>query len=104
MQRLEITDFGPIKTCCVEIKEFMVITGEQASGKSTIAKCIFYFNHLKDILSDMIQRNIGHIAVFQNLDSEKDFVREAKRVFIQSFGLEYMPAGTSSSGGRRKKN
>ena len=88
MQRLEIIEFGPIRTCRLQIKDFMVITGEQASGKSTIAKCVFYFNHLKEILSDMIQRNAGRSPLFKGMTLEEAFVREAKKIFIQSFGLE----------------
>ena len=45
MQRLEITNFGPIDSCKIDIRDFMVFTGEQASGKSTIAKSVFFFCH-----------------------------------------------------------
>ena len=41
MERIVINKLGPIGHCDVEINDFMVLTGPQASGKSTIAKSIF---------------------------------------------------------------
>ena len=41
MEKLVINKLGPIEHCELEIKDFMVFTGPQASGKSTIAKSIF---------------------------------------------------------------
>lgn len=46
MQRIEIKNFGPIKEAVVEIKPLLVLIGEQASGKSTIAKLIYFFKSL----------------------------------------------------------
>lgn len=44
MQRLEIRLLGPVSECNIEIRDYLVFTGAQASGKSTIAKSIFFFN------------------------------------------------------------
>lgn len=52
MEKLVINQLGPIEHCELEIKDFMVFTGPQVSGKSTIAKSIFFLyistvqNHL----------------------------------------------------------
>lgn len=48
MQRLIIKNFGPIKDFDMEIKDFMVFIGPQASGKSTIAKAVYFFKSLKE--------------------------------------------------------
>ena len=50
MQKLYIKHLGPIEECEINIEEFMVCTGPQASGKSTIAKSIFFFKNIKNIL------------------------------------------------------
>ncbi len=50
MQRIEIKNFGPIKELNLDIKDFMLFIGPQASGKSTIAKTIFFFKSLNDDL------------------------------------------------------
>ena len=43
MQRLCVRDFGPIRSCDIEIPRLTVMTGPQASGKSTLAKLIYFF-------------------------------------------------------------
>lgn len=48
MHRLIISMLGPIEHCEVEFPGFSVYTGFQASGKSTIAKSVFYFRTIKD--------------------------------------------------------
>ncbi len=48
MQRLVIKNFGPIKDLDMEVKDFMAFIGPQASGKSTIAKMVYFFRSLKE--------------------------------------------------------
>ncbi|GHT87725.1 hypothetical protein FACS189474_1270 [Bacteroidia bacterium] len=48
MQRIEIKHFGPIADLQLDIKDFMLFIGPQASGKSTIAKAICFFKSLND--------------------------------------------------------
>ena len=45
MEKIIINKLGPIKNCDLNLKDFMVFTGPQASGKSTIAKSIFFFKN-----------------------------------------------------------
>ena len=56
MQKLVIEKFGPIEKCEVIVKDFLVFTGPQASGKSTVAKSIFFFNYIKDIFFQYIMK------------------------------------------------
>jgi energy-coupling factor transporter ATP-binding protein EcfA2 len=46
MQKIIIKNFGPVKDAEIEIKKVLVLIGEQASGKSTIAKLIYFFKSL----------------------------------------------------------
>ena len=43
MHKLILKNMGPIQECEMNIDDFTVLTGVQASGKSTIAKAIFFF-------------------------------------------------------------
>lgn len=42
-QHLYVRNFGPIELCDVEIQRLTVMTGPQVSGKSTLAKLIYFF-------------------------------------------------------------
>jgi predicted ATP-dependent endonuclease of OLD family len=48
MEKITIKGFGPIKDAEIEVKKLLVLIGEQASGKSTIAKLIYFFKSLPD--------------------------------------------------------
>ena len=50
MQKLEIKNFGPIKEYELQVNDFMVLIGPQASGKSTISKGVYFFKSLRDDL------------------------------------------------------
>lgn len=51
MEKIIIKDFGPIEYIDFSLeKSFNIIIGEQATGKSTLAKLIYFF---KDIISDL---------------------------------------------------
>ena len=42
MPKLTVHNLGPIQDCEIELENFCVLTGPQASGKSTAAKAIFF--------------------------------------------------------------
>jgi predicted ATPase len=54
MQKIVIKNFGPIEDADIDIKKILVLIGEQASGKSTIAKLIYFFQSLRDDLFKQI--------------------------------------------------
>ena len=58
MQKIEIRNFGPISELELDIKDFMLFIGPQASGKSTIAKTIFFFKSLNDDLVKFIKESV----------------------------------------------
>lgn len=45
-QRLEIKNFGPVRQASIEVTPALILIGQQASGKSTIAKLIYFFQSL----------------------------------------------------------
>lgn len=46
MQKIVIDNFGPVKHAEIEITPLLILIGEQATGKSTIAKLIYFFKSL----------------------------------------------------------
>lgn len=44
MEKISVTDFGPIRHAEVEIKPFCILIGHTSSGKSTVAKLLDLFN------------------------------------------------------------
>ena len=46
MQKIIIKNFGPVQDAEIEIKKVLVLIGEQATGKSTISKLIYFFKSL----------------------------------------------------------
>ncbi len=57
MRKIYIENFGPIKTANIEIRDALVLIGEQASGKSTISKLIYFFKSLRADLFNVIYEN-----------------------------------------------
>jgi len=54
MQKIQIHNFAAIKDAEIEVKNLLILIGEQASGKSTIAKLIYFFKSLRDDLFNQI--------------------------------------------------
>lgn len=48
MHRVIINKLGPIDHCELQCERFMFFTGAESSGKSTIAKVIYFFRTIKD--------------------------------------------------------
>ena len=86
MQRLIIKNFGPIKNCDIDVKDFLVLTGPQASGKSTVAKSVFFFNYLKDILFQYVIKTNQRKSLYETRSLKESFVFEVRNAFVQSFG------------------
>lgn len=90
MQKIIINHFGPIKHCELTIDDFIVCTGPQASGKSTVAKSVFFFKNLRNILFAQFKRtflfmeNSGDHESFLPLKNR--FYKEIRLNFLQIFG------------------
>lgn len=86
MQRVRIDNLGPIKYCELDVLPFIVLTGPQSSGKSTVAKAIYFFKMLKMIVVQQIQRErLDRIRGERNA-LEYRVIKELRSVFLQEFG------------------
>ena len=54
MQRISIKNFMALRDVEIEIKDLLILIGEQASGKSTISKLVYFFKSLRQDLIDVI--------------------------------------------------
>lgn len=77
--RIIINNLGPIEHVDMQVDDFMIFTGPQASGKSTIAKAIYLFRSVKDDLYRLILRkwNEPDLTVLKTLTDEL-----AKKMFL----------------------
>lgn len=86
VQRITIRNFGPIPFCDLEIKDFMLLIGEQSTGKSTICKCVYFFKALRDEVKTYLHGILDH-----GFDPEKRFPwplnTNLKSKFVNLFGF-----------------
>jgi predicted ATPase len=83
MQKIEIKNFGPIKELNLEIKDFIILIGPQASGKSTIAKTIFFFKSLND---DLVKYFIESVEKNDFSKSIGTYAKSIRQKFLDYFG------------------
>ncbi len=84
MQKLVVTrQFMGVKPCTIELNRFLLLIGEQASGKSTIAKLIFFFQTLPDIIYDISVRAYSKSTSF---DYPKVIYSIIQNEFVETFG------------------
>lgn len=88
-QRITIKNLGSVKDFEMDVTKFNLLIGEQATGKSTIAKCIYFFRTVKTHVTYYFQsvydsgtylgKDISG-GIIQNLSSE------LKSLFFSLFG------------------
>ncbi|MBN2745458.1 MAG: ATP-binding protein [Bacteroidales bacterium] len=83
MQRIEIRNFGPVEELNLDIKDFSILIGPQASGKSTIAKSIFFFKSLND---DLVKYFMDSIEKNDFSKSIETFAKHIRQKFLDYFG------------------
>ncbi len=83
MQRIEIKNFGPITSLCLDIKDFTILIGPQASGKSTIAKTIFFFKSLNDDLVKFFIKGLDDGSFAKPYSSYRKMIRQK---YLDYFG------------------
>ena len=92
MATLLIKKFGPIESCEIDCSRFMVLTGFQASGKSTIAKAFFFFRTIKDDVCALAEER-----TIEELSSGKKngrpfaahLISNLRQKFLRIFGLAW---------------
>ena len=85
-EKLIIHNLGPMKNCELYIKDYMVFTGQQASGKSTVAKSIFFFKNIKNLLMLLIKKQLFLIESEINIPLKDKLIKEIRLNFLQVFG------------------
>ena len=83
MQKLEINNFGPIEHCSAEVSDFMVFIGPQSSGKSTVAKLVFFFLNLRDEYVNFI---LDNAEAGKNRIDTRDFYKLLRKRFVEFWG------------------
>ncbi len=95
MHKLIIHNLGPIEQCELECSQFITLTGFQASGKSTVAKAIYFFRTIKDDIIELLKaRRINNISVNgMNADLgvslKKDLENHLREKFLRTFGSSW---------------
>jgi predicted ATPase len=79
MQKIIVKNFGPIKEVELEIQDFMVFIGPQASGKSTIANILYFFTELRGIFRNALSQHSYEWA-------KNTFKEQIKGYFRNQFG------------------
>lgn len=83
MHKLTIHNFGPIQDAIIDLNRYLIFIGPQSSGKSTIAKLIYYFLHVRDEVIAFI------MDVAQEKEQKRLFITLKKRLrnrFVEFFG------------------
>lgn len=88
MPQIIINKLGPIDHCELDIKDLMIFTGQQASGKSTIAKSVFFFKNVKNVLYAQLRKRclLGSQENTLKFSVKKSLIRDIRSNFLQTFG------------------
>lgn len=92
MQKIEIKYLGPVQELEMDIKDFNLLIGEQATGKSTVAKAIYFFRIIKSTLTDYLCQVYDTVLYNGNDVSDgfnKVLKKELKSIFISLFGYSW---------------
>lgn len=81
MQKILIKEFQAITEVEIELSNMLILIGEQASGKSTISKLIYFFKSLPQDLIDLVYDNLE-----TNEDLQPLFWNKIRQKFYNYFG------------------
>lgn len=87
MHRIVINKLGPIDQCDFQVENLCILTGEQASGKSTIAKAIYFFRTIKDEIYSITLKK--HITSNDNIKIKNLLEKALRSKFLQIFGSSW---------------
>lgn len=84
MQRIIVKNFGPLKDIDLEIKDYMIFLGPQASGKSTLAKLLYFFREIEFSLILFLVKESDNIVNQDYVDKKLNEIVNSR--FNQLFG------------------
>jgi energy-coupling factor transporter ATP-binding protein EcfA2 len=88
VHHLTVRKFGPIENAELDVARFLLFIGPQASGKSTLAKLIYYFLHVRD----EVVRFIRETASGPESDQMGPMLKaRLRRLFSEFFGSAPQP-------------
>ncbi len=88
-EKLIVKNFGPIKDAEIELGKVTVFIGEQASGKSVLAKLVAIFKDL-DVIINAKKKVFSDFRVggFINQDTYIEFINEHYHINFNDYGKE----------------
>lgn len=89
-----IKNLGPIDKYEIECKDFMVFTGKQSSGKSTVVKALYFFRSVKE---DIVKFFFDYYRKYFN-EREKNIEKQLKNVLKLKFHQMFGCFGTVPNG------
>lgn len=96
MAHLSIKNLGPIHELELDVKQFNILIGEQATGKSIVCKSIYFFRLIKSALVDYLY-GITLYGYGEDV-FPKAMNRSIKDIFVQLFGYSWdLPENLSMS-------
>ncbi len=93
-ETISIENFGGLKKISVELKDINLIIGPQASGKSVIAKLLFFFKNFPIEILDAVQ----------NGETKRVLDAKLKSKFITYFPIDSWPKGNFEIAYKTKGN
>lgn len=84
MQKIHIKHFGPISEAEIILNQAVLLIGEQASGKSTTAKLVYFFRSLRRTMLDVIGESYKSVNRPQRIVDA--FKQRVAQKFITYFG------------------
>lgn len=90
MQRIHIESFGPIRNVELDLRDFMLFIGPQATGKSTVSKAIFFFKSLKD---DFVRYILDNLETGTYEKALSNLNKRIKNKFLDLWGSSYHMQG-----------
>ncbi|MFN0214893.1 MAG: AAA family ATPase [Saprospiraceae bacterium] len=93
MQKIVIKNFGPIQFAEIEIRPFTVLLGEQATGKSTVAELVQFFNSLagRDWLLKFLSK--GEKVLLDSKEVESIMLDAIKEKYQLYYGNNFTSEG-----------
>ncbi len=99
MHKLIINELGPIERCELDCSQFITLTGPQASGKSTIAKAIYYFRTIKDDIVNLAKIQALNAASVEGMEPAFDMIGNTLKNGLVNFLREKFLCTFGSSWG-----